>query len=510
MKITNKTKKKADLFVVVIIIIGIASVLNFFSYQFFYRWDLTQGKDFSISSTSKNAVSKLDDVVNIKLYFSRNLPAQYLALHQEVNDILDEYANYSKGRIKIENADIKDDDETKRELYMAGIPELQFNSLEKDKYQVVKGYMGLVVQYGDKKEALPVIQDTNNLEYQVTLAIKKVTSAETPAIGFLTSNGTASLEGEVKTAYQELSKIYTISNVDLKTMKEIPSEISTLVIVGPKEKFSADQLKMIDKFFISGKSLLVLLDGVNIGDGLSATVNDTGLETLLKNYGIALNKDLVLDASAGTASFSQGYMTFMTPYPFWPKVLKGTLDSKNPIAAKLESITFPWTSSIELIPEKSDKDNKISFLAQTTKQGRMVSGDFNLNPQQEFGNLGKGGQYTLALSDYGKFKSAYGKDSTDKGRIIAIGSSNFIKDGFIRNMPDNLVFFQNMVDSLSLDEDLINIRSKGITERPIREMSEGAKAAVRYSNIFGLTILVVAYGLFRYFLRRRSKFVDEL
>lgn len=70
--------KKLDLSIAILLIIGIAAVINFLSYQIFTRLDLTQGKIYSISAASKNAVGNLDDVVNIKAYFSSNLPSQVL------------------------------------------------------------------------------------------------------------------------------------------------------------------------------------------------------------------------------------------------------------------------------------------------------------------------------------------------------------------------------------------------------------------------------------------------
>jgi len=506
----KKTKQKADFSVMVLIIIGILIMVNFFSYQIFYRWDLTQNKDYSISKTSKQSVAKLDDVVNVKAYFSSNAPSQYINLKQEVGDILDEYATYSGGKIKVQFID-PTDDTTKQELYTAGIPELQFNVMEKDKIQVVKGYLGIIIQYGGKKETIPVIQDTSNLEYQVTLAIKKLTAKTLPILGLLTSNGAPSKENEIKTAYTELAKLYEIQDVDLKMDSEISKDITTLLIIGPNQKFSEKELKAIDKFLISGKSVLFALDGVSIGEGLTATSNNTDLNVLLSKYGIKFNHDLVLDVVSGTASFSQGFMSFSLNYPFWPKVVKDRFDPENAAVAKLESAVFPWVSSVNLLNDVIDKGDKISILAKTTDKARLQESNYNLNPQFDYSSAQKEGQYNLAVSVSGKFKSAYSKDETGKGRLIMIGDSDFIRDNFLRSNPDNLLLFQNLVDSLSLDEELINIRSKGVSERPIKEgLSDSARAAIRYVNIFGLTILVIAFGVFRYFMRKRSSFADEL
>ena len=54
----TKKVKKTDLSITLIIIIGLLAVVNFFSYQVFYRWDLTQNKVFSISQASKNRASR--------------------------------------------------------------------------------------------------------------------------------------------------------------------------------------------------------------------------------------------------------------------------------------------------------------------------------------------------------------------------------------------------------------------------------------------------------------------
>lgn len=503
----NKIKQQSNFYITVLIVIGILVVVNFFAYQIFIRFDLTQNKDYSISKVSKRTVGNLDDLVNIKLYFSDNLPNRYITLRQEVGDILDEYSSYSNGNIRVEFVDIKDDEEIKRDLYMMGIPQLQFNVIEKDKYQVVTGYLGMAVQYGDHKEVIPVVETTRNLEYQVTLAIKKVTGQVSSIIGFVTSNNTFDLDNEISEASKKVRELYEVREIDLATT-DISNDINTLIIVGPREEFNEGQLQKIDDFVMSGGYLLVIADGVVIGEGLSASINNTGLDNLLINYGIKLNHDLVLDVISGRASFSQGFMNFSTSYPLWPMIVKKGFDADNAVVSSLESLILGWTSSVEVINQ--EEGNRVSFLAKTSSKSWAQTENFNLNPQQMFTPSGNIGSKTLAVSVSGKFNSAYGNKSTDTGRIIVVGDADFIHDDFSRQYPDNMLFFQNLVDSLSLDEDLISIRSKGILERPIKELSDGVKAGIRYSNIFGITILVIVFGLARYFIRKRSKFVDEL
>jgi len=509
LKKIKKFKKETNLGMSILMVAGILAVLNFFSYQLFYRFDLTKNKDYSLAKTSKETVKNLDDVVNIKAYFSKELPNQYISLSQEVKDILDEYQNYSKGKISSEFIDPKDDKDLQRELKIKGVPELQFNVLEKDKYQVVNGYLGIVINYGDKTEVIPVVQDTNNLEYQITADIKKLTSKSMPVIGYLSSNGTLDVEKDIPKAYKALQGLYTVKSVDLAADKKIADDISTLVIAGPKAKFTTDQQKAIDSFLMRGGAALFLLDSIKVDGNLAATKNESDLDKLLEAYGIKLSKDLVLDISSGQASFNQGYVSFMMNYPFWPKIMKGGFDKDNVITAKLENLVLPWANSIEILKNKIDASDKISYLVKSTNQAWQNKDSLDLSPQQQFNNQDKS-QFNLAVSIFGKLNSAFGKDSTEKGRLIVVGDSDFLRDSFLPS-GNNLTFFQNMVDSLSLDDALINIRAKGVTDHPFaKELSDSDKALLRYLNVFGITVLVVGFGLYRYYSRRKSKFADEL
>jgi len=503
MKILNKFKKfknEASLGMVISIVIGILVMVNFFSYQIFYRFDLTKNEDYSLSNVTKSLVKNLDDIVSIKAYFSKELPNQYLNLNQEVADILDGYQNYSKGKIKVEFIDPKDDKDLKQALQQKGIPELQFNVMEKDKFQVVNGYLGLEIQHADKVEIIPVVENTNNLEYTITSNIKKLTAKITPIVGIVTSNGTLSLENEINKAYGGLQELYEVRLIDLSKEKSLDKNMKTLVIAGPKEKFSEDDLKKIDEFVMNGGSLLVMADGVKVESNLTAEKNEADLNKLLNSYGVKFNDNLVLDVSSGIASFNQGFITFNINYPFWPKVLKGGFNQENVATAKLESLTLPWASSIE---KTEGAASRYTALLKSTNKAWVVKDSFNLNPQQNYENK-SANQYDLAASIEGKLKSPFSNKTVENSRIIVVADSDFLRDNFL-TMGDNMSFFQNLVDSLSLDQDLISIRAKGVSSHPLTaELVENKKQLLRYLNVFGLTIAMVGFGLFRYSARRKK------
>lgn len=523
------SQQRNNFIITTLIVLGIFVVANILSYRFFHRFDLTSEKEFSVSESTKKILKGLDDIITVRAYFSRELPAELLLLRQEVNDVFDEYRNYSRGKLKFEFIDPATSDEKKQEALGLGIPQIQFNVREKDKFEMRNGFLGVVIMYEDRKEAIPVIQNTGNLEYELTSSIKKVLNKETNKIGFATGNGELDRYQEMKYISQDLEKQYRVEEIDLTKGDLIANDIKTLVIAAPTTKFSERQLFIIDQYLMNGGNLLLALDSVNLNEGLTVEENNTDLDLLLGNYGLNFKKDLVLDISNETVNFSQGFMTFFVNYPFWPKVVGSGLNRENVITSKLEALVFPWAASLE-IAASMPQDNQLMELAKTTDKSWEVVAPYVLNPQQDFIPTGEVKSRIIAVLARGKFESYFKSkqipvklagessvsnvesklDSTDKGQIVLITDGDFMTDGFLQRFPDNGVFFENIIDYVSLGEDLIGIRSRGVSDRGIGEISEDKKNTIKYGNIFGVTGLVILIGIFRYYSRRRKGFADEL
>ncbi|MFW0837547.1 MAG: GldG family protein [Candidatus Komeilibacteria bacterium] len=526
MKFSRRQLYKANSRVQIIIVLAILVVINILGGWWYARWDMTQGKEFSISDTTKNILRDLDDVVAIKAYFTTDLPGRLLTLRQQVDDILAEYTNYGGHNIQVNFIDPGSETRLQQEVQSLGIPPVQFSTVEQDKYQVSNGYLGMAILYGDQKEIIPVIKDTTTLEYELTSAIKKVTSQQTLTVAFTTGNDEISRTDQLQQATQYLNKQYTVTDFDLSTGDLVPSDIQTLIVAQPKTALSDRSLYVLDQFIMRGGSILFLVDGVSIGDGLQAQSNNTGLDPLLASYGIHIQHDLVLDgASNDMASFSNGYVQFYTPYPFFIKAIQQDMEASSPLVNHLESITLPWASSVQVTAQSDDKVQAISLVKTTPKAWTQTS-SFNLDPQQTSPPSADSlAQYSLAVSRFGQFDSYFKDqnvpagtvdnadeahlDSTDNGRVIVVGDGDFITDSFLQRNSENLVFFSNLVDGLSQDVDLINIRSKAVTDRPLADISYTWKQVIKYLNIFLPTLLITLFGLFRLYWRRRISKQDN-
>ncbi len=506
IKLSDHLKKNGNFSLTVILVIGILIALNFISYQMFVRFDLTENKDYSISKVSRKTVSKLDDVVNIKVYFSKNLPPKFRNLEQEIKDILDEYKNYSGGNVEVAFIDPSSFEDPLNELTQKGIAPLQFNVMRNDSYEVVQGFMGMVIQYGDQREVVPMIDSSRNLEYTVTTAIKKLTSESMMTVGLLSSHGVIDAGTHARKFYKGLEDLYKVEEIDLKAEDVVMDNIDTLVMFGPREPFEEAELEKIDAFVMSGRPLIVLMDGVLIDPRTGPYRNKIGFDSLLNKYGVKLNKNLIADVSNSMVSIPTGLFNVNINYALWPKVVKKNFDQDNAVVSSLESLTLPWVSSIDIVEENIDKDKvDISIMARSTKDACAQNATFNIDPQAKTTDCEDTRQYDLAVSLAGELKSAFEEGRSAEAKVMVVADSDFPTDQFYNQSSDNVTFLQNMVDSVTLDEDLINIRSQGVTERPIKKLDKTTKNIIRYANIFGMTVLVLAFGLLRYFLRRRNK-----
>ncbi len=72
-------------------------------------------------------------------------------------------------------------------------------------------------------------------------------------------------------------------------------------------------------------------------------------------------------------------------------------------------------------------------------------------------------------------------------------------------LPDNLRFLNNVLDWATAHEALADIRSKGDTRRPLREVKSDDARTMRLAAIVGAPLLLILLGFGRLTLRRRRE-----
>lgn len=533
--LSRKISASTNFLFFALIIVGFLVLINFLAMRHFGRLDLTQNKLYTLSNSSINVASTLDDIVKVTCYFSKNLPSYVMPLKQQVNDILDEYRAYAKGNIQIEFLDPTEDPALAQKLRFMGIPQVQLNIMEKDQASATNVYMGVAVSYEDKQEVIPFVRDVNNLEYEITSSILKVTRKEKKTVGFLTGHEEHAIYGDYQTVHKALTREYEVEEINLSSGQAVPNNINVLVVAGPSRLTEQDKYA-IDQYIMKGGKVVFLIDIVTIPPegAAQASYRETDLIDMLENYGVRVTKNLVLDRFNMLITFQTGYTILRAPYPFYVKVVKeeNGFNPDNPIVNQFSSMVFPWVSALEPLKD-SYKDLQFTVLAQSSQYSWLQKGMYDLSPLQKFMPQPEDIKpYPLAMLVNGKFKSLFvdkevplQKKSAEEGKphkekqetikqcekgnqILVVANARFINDNYAE-IPGNIEFFLNAVDWFTWGKDLIGVRSRLVLDRTLPFLSEQQKTAIRFANLGGIPILLTLFGIIRFYIRKKKKITLE-
>lgn len=512
---------KRDLTLQVLLVLGSLVLLNYLASRHFVRLDLTEGRVYTLSSVSKEAVRNLDDILRIEVYFSKQLPPDLVPLRDEVRSLLDEYAAYSNGNLKVAFLDPKTDRNLEMKVQSLGVQPVQMNVIQKDRLEVVQGYLGMALFYADKHEVIPFVNNVEDLEYEITSRILKLTRQEQMRVGFLFGSPEYDLDSNFTMVRDELKKEYEVVKVWPDTLTNRAPQVDILIVVGTDSLTDA-RWRVIDHYLMGGGKALFLVDPIRLRQGLVATFTDTARMRPLGVYGARPMRALVLDRSSEMASFRQGFLSFVVPYPFWVKVRHENLSKEHPATRRVESCVLPWAAPLEITADTTDTlGPKVTVLAQTTRFAWLQQGFPNLNPRQRFAPRKEDLKvYNLAVSLRGPLPTAFPDtaqtDTTDTllakvarlglpTEVIIVGNARFASDDFVGAFPENRDFFLNLVDWLGYGEELIQVRSKVITDRPLKLLSDAQKNLYKAVNTYGVSALIALLGLVVFFRRQRKK-----
>ncbi len=518
------------------ILVLLIAVVNVAGHRWFIRADLTENKEYTITPATRRVLGGLTDIVNVRVYFSKNLPPYLLGLERRTLDLLDDMRAYGGENLRVDVTDPAVDPKIEAKVRSLGIPQIQLQVIEKDKASVRNAYLGIAVQYEDRTEAIPIVRP-EGLEYDLVSALLKVTRKEQPAIGFIIG-GDRSFERGFARARDLLSREYSVRALPTGTAASIPDDVKTLVVAGPLNLSERDAFE-IDQFVMRGGRLLVLVDPVRdpiqvLSGLMTALPAQSGLEGVLESYGLRARKEMVIDgASHAMISYLQSVgmlqLSMTRPYPPFVKLTSRSLSRTNPAVAQLEGIVVPWTAPLETVAPLPD-GVAVDTLGRTSEKAWVQAGRYTLSPQSTWSppDPEKLSAMPVCLAATGLFKSAFagkpvpavagdtlGASAADAVRavvaespqtqVVLVGSSYVADDNMLAQYPENATFLLNLVDWMTLGDELIGIRSREVTDRPLKETGDKARTAIRFAGILGTPALVVLYGLFRAIAKRRAK-----
>ena len=147
-----------------LIVLGILAAANFVLSALPMRLDTSSGHAYSVSPATKQVLGRLDDTLLVRIVFSRQLPPVYKVTERYLNDLLSEYKRASHGKVRVEVFDPGLSPKNRELAIDYGVVPIQLDVMERDRREVAERFMGVSFSYGDKTEAIPFVQDAQNLE----------------------------------------------------------------------------------------------------------------------------------------------------------------------------------------------------------------------------------------------------------------------------------------------------------------------------------------------------------
>ncbi len=498
--------KRTTLFILTAL--GIIVLVNLLSDNFFLRLDLTKDSRYTLSKATKNIIRNLKEPVTVTAYFSDDIPTELARTKRDFKDLLIEYNNISKGQIVYEFIAPSAGEESEQKAVAAGIQPVIATVREKDQAKQQKVYLGAVISMGEESEVIPFMQPGAAMEYALSSAIKKISVKDKPTIGLVQGHGEPGVAA-IPQAANALNILYDIEPVFQNDTVNTLLKFNTVVLVAPKDTIPPSHLSQLDQFLAQGGNLFIALNRVEgkleVNRGLSI---HTGLEDWLLSKGLVVDDNFVVDSRCANIQVrqQQGTFTFTTqvPFPYLPIISKF---ADHPATKGLESMLLPFASSVSYA---GDTTKSFVPLAQTSELSGTLPSPvyFDVSKQWSQADFPMKG-LTVAGVLTGKISGQA------TSRIILVGDGDFAVNGegeqTRQQSPDNISFMVNSIDFLSDDTGLVELRTKGVTARPLDQIEDGKKAFLKYLNFLLPLLLIIIFGVFKSQFNRnlRNKRMEE-
>ncbi|MEN9298323.1 MAG: gliding motility-associated transporter substrate-binding protein GldG [Bacteroidota bacterium] len=380
-----------------------------------FRADLTADKRYSLTNATKQLLSNVDTVIEIDVFLTGNLPADYKKLSVATKELLEDFSSLSGNlvRVKFEKPGEDISNDTAKAILYDSLARLgvvfertEVTNTDESTSQLI--IPSALVKYGNRKpiaidlrssrrvfkqynvvndvEPLEDKEATRNaaealLEYKFANAIDKLTREYIPTIAYLVGNGEP-IDMKINDLGESLRNDYRLAVFDLKQGYPDPALIDALVIVKPTSVFTEEDKLKLDQYVMNGGKIIWFIDKLHAElDSLMRsqaeyTAYDRGLDIddLLFKYGVRINGDLLQDLNCSKIPIVVGRNPDgspnmqRVPWPYYPFLSSKT---DNPVSKNLDRVLPIFPSSIDTV--KSPGIQKTILLASDTNSRSISS-----------------------------------------------------------------------------------------------------------------------------------------
>jgi len=363
-----------ELLVTLVIII----LLNFIGSTYYYRFDLTSEKRYTLSPATKEILDSLDDIAYIKVYLNGELPSGFLRMKTAIRELLDEFRWYSPAKIRYDFIDpLEDQDPGIRrnvtaQLYKEGLQPTNIQVKQKDGSTMQKIiFPGAIISYSGVDVAVNLLKNNpganaevnlNNsiqsLEYEFISMLRNLNSKQVEKVAFIEGHGELN-ELQTGDITKSLANFYQVDRGTIGGRYGCLNNYKAIIIAKPMQKFSESDKFVIDQYIMNGGKVLWFLDVVRVSldsllDGSTfAFYSPVNLDDQLFRYGVRINPDLVKDIQCHVIPVNKGLaggspQWSLSPWYYFPVI---SPSENNPVTKSLNMIKLEFVSSIDTVGE---------------------------------------------------------------------------------------------------------------------------------------------------------------
>lgn len=239
------------------------------------RIDMTNEKIFSLSQTTKDLISKIDEKnpVTIEAFISPEVSREYVPIRKRLIGLLREYSQLGGKKLQVRFVDVVPFSKEEEEARLLDISPQQVQTERGGRSYVDTIFMGAVVKSGTDEVVIPFFNIGTPIEYELTRSIRTVSKDDRLTVGIL--NTDANIFGGFDMAaggnqpswliVSELKKQYRV----LKVSPDSPisdTEYDVLIAVLPSS-LTQPQLKNLVDYVKKGKPTLICDDPLPVFGG---------------------------------------------------------------------------------------------------------------------------------------------------------------------------------------------------------------------------------------------------
>ena len=492
------------------------------------RIDLTEDGLYTLSQGTRNVLAGLDEPVTLRLFFSDKLATAYPGIKsygKRVRDLLEEYRDIAGDKLRLEIIEPEPFTEAEDEAVKYGIQGAPTGTGE----TLYFGLVGTNSVDDQQAIPFFARERENFLEYDLTKLIYSLGAPAKHVVGIITSLplqfGPGGMQammrgaGQPNIIYQQLGQQATVRMLD-PGLEKVDNDIDVLLVVNPP-KLAPAALYAIDQFVLGGGRAMIFVDPLSEAasqppgrPGMPPTgARSSNLEPLFKSWGIALGDDRIvadLQYAQRVSLPGGGSRRQFADYIAWLSVPKAGLSPDDLVTGDLSVLNLGTAGYIDSLEGATTKMEPL--ITSSANAAPMATGDVGAMPDPE-GLLRKftatGERYVIAARITGPVKSAWpdgpppkdsgateaddtGADATEAPakkpaplseskspiNVIVVADSdmwddrfwarvqNFLGQKLVTPIADNASFVINGVDNLAGSDDLISLRSRGVSSRP--------------------------------------------